>query len=116
MIKILTYEHIDLSAWQLLAEQSATVTWFQTPEAYEFYASVDDVQAFVYGVSEEDNLVGIVVGYTTKEKCKFKQHFTARSIIVGGPLLADIISNEALAALLKAVRRLGDKAIYVEGS
>ena len=114
MIKILTYEHIDHSAWQLLIEQSATATWFQTPEAYEFYASVDDMQAFVYGVSEDDNLVGLVVGYTTTEKCKFKQHFTARSIIVGGPLLADNISDEALATLLKAIRRQGDKAIYVE--
>ena len=114
MIQILTYNEINKQQWQLLIEQSATATWFQTPEAYEFYTSVDDVQAFVYGVSEEDNLVGIVVGYTTKEKCKFKQHFTARSIIVGGPLLADNISDEALATLLKAIRRLGDKAIYVE--
>lgn len=114
MIQILTYNEINKQQWQLLIEQSATATWFQTPEAYQFYASVDDVQAFVYGISEDDNLVGLVVGYTTTEKCKFKQHFTARSIIVGGPLLADNISDEALAALLKAVRRLGDKAIYVE--
>ena len=114
MIQLLTYPDIDPQQWQSLVEHSPYATWFQTKEAYEFYTSVDDVQAFVYGVSEEDNLVGIVVGYTTKEKCKFKQHFTARSIIVGGPLLADNISNEALTALLKAIRRLGDKAIYVE--
>ena len=114
MIQLLTYPDIDPQQWQSLVEHSPYATWFQTKEAYEFYTSVDDVQAFVYGVSEEDNLVGIVVGYTTKEKCKFKQHFTARSIIVGGPLLADNISDEALAALLKAIRRLGDKAIYVE--
>ena len=114
MIQILTYNEINKQQWQLLIEQSATATWFQTPEAYQFYASVDDVQAFVYGISEDDNLVGLVVGYTTTEKCKVKQHFTARSIIVGGPLLADIISDEALATLLKAIRRLGDKAIYVE--
>ena len=104
MIKILTYHEIDQKQWQELVQSSPVTTWFQTPEAYEFYASVDDVQALVYGVSEEDNLVGLVVGYTTTEKCKFKQHFTARSIIVGGPLLADNISDEALTALLEAIR------------
>ena len=122
MIQILTYNEIEKQQWQLLIEQSATATWFQTPEAYQFYASVDDVQAFVYGVSEDDNLVGIVVGYTTIEKCKFKQHFTARSIIVGGPLLADNISNEALTALLKEVRAMesngqspiANRPIYIE--
>jgi hypothetical protein len=122
MIKILTYEHIDHSAWQLLDEQSATATWFQMPEAYEFYASVGDVQAFVYGVSEDDNLVGLVVGYTTTEKCQFKQHFTRRAIIIGGPLIADNISNEALTALLKAVRAMesngqspiANRPIYIE--
>ena len=114
MIKLLTYHDIDQQQWQQLIERSATATWFQTDEAYRFYQSVGDVQAFVYGVSEDDNLVGLVVGYTTTEKCKFKQHFTARSIIVGGPLLTDNISDEALATLLKAIRRQGDKAIYVE--
>ena len=122
MIKILTYHKIDQQQWNELVQSSPTATWFQTKEAYEFYTSVDDVQAFVYGVSEEDNLVGILVGYTTTEKCKFKQHFTARSIIVGGPLLADNISDEALAALLKAVRAMesngqspiAHRPIYIE--
>ena len=114
MIKILAYDQIDQLQWQELVQSSPVTTWFQTDEAYRFYQSVSDMQAFVYGVSEDDNLVGLVVGYTTTEKCKFKQHFTARSIIVGGPLLADNISDEALATLLKAIRRQGDKAIYVE--
>lgn len=114
MIQILTYDQIDQLQWQELVQSSPVTTWFQTDEAYRFYQSVGDMQAFAYGVSEDDNFVGLVVGYITIEKCKFKQHFTARSIIVGGPLIADNISNEALAALLKAIRRLGDKAIYVE--
>lgn len=122
MIQLLTYPDIDPQQWQSLVEHSPYATWFQTKEAYEFYTSVDDMQAFVYGVSEDDNLVGIVVGYITIEKCKFKQHFTARSIIVGGPLLADNISNEALATLLKAVKAMesngqspiANRPIYIE--
>mgnify|MGYP002516984369 CR=1 FL=1 len=122
MINILTYHDIDQQQWQQLIERSPYATWFQTDEAYRFYQSVGDMQAFAYGVSEDDNLVGLVVGYTTTEKCKFKQHFTARSIIVGGPLIADNISNEALTALLKAVRAMesngqspiANRPIYIE--
>ena len=122
MINILIYHDIDQQQWQQLIERSPYATWFQTDEAYRFYQSVCDMQAFAYGVSEDDNLVGLVVGYTTTEKCKFKQHFTARSIIVGGPLIADNISNEALTALLKAVRAMesngqspiANRPIYIE--
>ena len=122
MPQLLTYPDIDPQQWQQLIECSPYATWFQTDEAYRFYQSVGDMQAFAYGVSEDDNLVGLVVGYTTTEKCKFKQHFTARSIIVGGPLIADNISNEALTALLKAVKAMesngqspiANRPIYIE--
>ena len=122
MNRILTYYDIDPQQWQALIDRSPYATWFQTDEAYRCYQSVGDMQAFAYGVSEDDNLVGLVVGYTTTEKCKFKQHFTARSIIVGGPLIADNISNEALTALLKAVRAMesncqspiANRPIYIE--
>ena len=110
MISIRTYSEIDKQNWKSLVETSPVATWFQTDEAYRFYQSVNDMCAFAYGVVEEDKLVGVIVGYTTQEKIKFKQYFTMRAIIVGGPLLAEDISNEALAALLMAIRQLGDKA------
>ena len=103
MIKVLTYHQIDQQQWQKLIEASATATWFQTDEAYRFYQSVGGMQAFVYGVSEQGRLVGVILGYTTQEKSKCKQHFTCRTIIYGGPLLAEDISETALAELLKAV-------------
>ena len=114
MIKILTYDQIDQQQWQKLIEASATATWFQTPEAYRFYQSVSGMQAFAVGVEEEGRLDGIVVGYTTKEKCKFKQYFTARTIIPGGPLLARGISNQALSTLLIALKEKLDSTIYIE--
>lgn len=115
MTKVLTYHEIDQNQWQQLIECSPYATWFQTLEAYQFYASVSDMQAFAYGVSEDDRLVGLVIGYTTIENCKFKQHFTARSIIVGGPLLADNISDEALSALLKAAAQFKVESLKCKG-
>ena len=103
-IKLLTYYEINPRAWQMLVDQSPTATWFQTLEAYQFYASQkNEMIPFAIGVSEDDRLVGVVVGYITKEKNALKQYLTRRAIIVGGPLLAENISDEALTALLLAV-------------
>ena len=104
MFNILTYDQIDQQQWSELVVSSPVATWFQTDEAYRFYQSVGGMQAFAYGVSENGRITGVVVGYTTQEKCKFKQHFTCRTIIYGGPLLAEDISEEALTALLEVIR------------
>ena len=114
MITIRTYSEIDKQNWKSLAETSPLSTWFQTEEAYRFYQSVSDMDAFVYGVVEEDKLVGVIVGYTTQEKCKLKQYFTARTIVVGGPLLDENISESALAMLLQIVTKQQGEAIYIE--
>ena len=53
-----------------------------------------------------DRLVGVIVGYITRERNAIKQFFTRRAIIIGGPLLDEHISDEALSALLSAVKNL----------
>ena len=103
MVKVEKYENINQQQWRALVERSPHATWFQTLEAYRFYASISDMLPFAYGVSEEGRLVGVIVGYITKEKNPIKQFFTRRAIIYGGPLLANDISETALAELLKAV-------------
>ena len=51
---LLTYSDIDPHQWQSLVERSPYATWFQTPEAYRFYASVhNEMTPFVYAVAEE---------------------------------------------------------------
>lgn len=114
MVRILTYNEIDKQQWQELIEASATATWFQTDEAYQFYASVSEMVPFATAVENNGKLRAVCVGYTTQENNAIKQHLTCRAIIIGGPLLADDATDEEVAALLQAIRRLGDKAIYVE--
>lgn len=111
-----SYKEIDASLWNALVQKSDTATWFQTPEAYTFYTSLPgEFKPFVYGVSENGQLSGVVVGYVTQEKSRLKQYFTRRAIIIGGPLLDDAISSEALSALLQTVRsELSKQAIYIE--
>lgn len=114
MIKILTYNEINKQQWQELIEASSTATWFQTDEAYQFYASVSEMVPFATAVENNGKLRAVCVGYTTQETNIIKQYLTCRAIIIGGPLLADDATDEEAAALLQAIGRLGDKAIYVE--
>ena len=115
MVKILTYHEIDQQQWNELIQSSPTATWFQTKEAYEFYASVGtELAPFALGIEEYGELKGVIVGYTTQEKNPIKQLITCRSIIIGGPLLDQHISTDALSALLLAVKQLTKGAIYVE--
>ena len=62
-----------------------------------------------------DRLAGVIVGYITREKNSLKQFFTRRAIIVGGPLLADDISDEALSALLKAAAQFKVESLKCKG-
>lgn len=51
MIRVVTYDQIDRTAWQELVRKSETGTWFQSPEAYDFYASLPAVmRPFVIAV------------------------------------------------------------------
>ena len=118
-LKILTYNEIDCEKWETLVKGSTTGTWFQTPEAYEFFASMPDLfKPFVVAISNEaplseaqhsinpslQTLRAVCVGYVTKEKNPVKQFFTRRAIIIGGPALADDASLEEVEALMIAVR------------
>ena len=115
MTKILTYPEINPTAWQELVDSSPYATWFQTPEAYQFYeANKEEMNPFAIGVEEDGHVAGVIIGYTTQEKNPIKQYFTCRSIIIGGPLLDEHISNDALSALLLAAKSVTTGAIYVE--
>lgn len=113
MVRVVTYNEIDRAEWSRLVQTSATGTWFQTPEAFEFFESMPELfRPFVIGIAvervndltNERTLRGVCVGYVTKEKNPIKQYFTRRAIIIGGPALADDATDEEVVALLEAVK------------
>lgn len=125
-MRVLFGKDIDRVEWSALVEASATGTWFQTPEAYDFFASQPELFApFAVGIVskpesasgliDEERLRCVCVGYVTVEKSALKQILTRRAIVVGGPALADDATDDEVAALMSAVRKeLKSKAIYVE--
>ena len=53
MTQLLTYPDIDPQQWQALIDRSPYATWFQTKEAYEFYAAnPSEMEPFAFGVVE----------------------------------------------------------------
>lgn len=117
VVRLLTaYTDIPPQSWDTLAEQSPYATWFQTREAYLFYASQSrSMRPFVFAVEEDHNLCGLVAGYITHTPTPIKQYFTRRAIIIGGALLSENIREEALSLLLSVTRNnLSHKSIYIE--
>jgi len=110
MCNVLTYEQIDRNEWSRLAASSSTSTWFQTPEAYDFYASQPELfKPFVIGVTcdpagTQTHLRAVCVGYVTVERNPIKQYFTRRAIVIGGPVIVNDATSEEVETLMMAVR------------
>ena len=110
-----TVSEIDLLQWNELVDKSSTASFFQTPDCYDFYTSLSFMKPFVYGVSEEGVLKGVVCGYVIADGNSLKRFFSRRAIIPGGLLLNNDISADALKSLLNHLEQeLGRQAIYIE--
>ena len=106
---------INTEQWKQLIDNSSVASFFQTPECYDFYASMSFLKPFVFGVSENEKLAGLVCGYLIADGGKIMQFYSRRAIIQGGFLLDENISEIALQLLLKTcINELNNKAIYIE--
>ena len=130
MTQLFTYPDIDPRQWQALIDRSPYATWFQTKEAYEFYAALSsELIPFAFGIEEYrgdeamrqlgdkdgDRLVGVIVGYITRERNAIKQYFTRRAIIIGGPVIDEDATTEEITALLNAVKKLQRSDLQPKG-
>lgn len=110
------YSQIDIDAWDRLIKESPVTSWFQSRDAYCFFDSLSFMEAFVVGVAEDNNLLGVMVGYVQCDGKRLKQRLSRRAIIVGGPLLSKDITDAHLSAMLITVRQLPavEHCIYIE--
>lgn len=64
MAHILTYNQIDRQQWSELVRTSETGTWFQSPEAYDFFASMPELmEPFVYAAENKDQYPSVMATY-----------------------------------------------------
>lgn len=115
MIKILEKEDIDLIEWKELLDRSVSASFFQSKECYDLYNQLSFLKPFLIGVSENEQLKGLVCGYIISDGNCLKRFFSRRAIIPGGLLLDANISEDALKMLMKELKyQLSKKSIYIE--
>ena len=114
-MKIITHKEIDTLEWQQLTLESPVSSFFQSKACYDFYCTLSFLEPFLFGVEENDKLVGLICGYVISDGNKIKQFFSRRAIVPGGMLLSTDCSNDALKILLdETINSLRKKAIYIE--
>ena len=114
-IEIKTIDQIDRNKWNDLLAHSSTASYFQSPECYDFYQSLSFLMPFGYGVSENGELKGVIIGYIISDGNLIKRFFSRRAIIPGGVLISEEISHKALSQLLQTLKeKLDKKVIYIE--
>ena len=112
---LLNVNDINPNEWESLVKSSKVATWFQTKEAFAFFDSLSYMEAFIVAVETEASLKGLVVACILKDGGKLKQFFSRRAIVLGGPLLAEDITDEELKMMLGALKEnMRPKAIFIE--
>ena len=115
MIVHSSFSEINRTQWENLVASSPSASFFQTPECYEFYAGLSFLKPFVFAVTENKELKGLLCGYIISNGNRFSAYLSRRAIVCGGVLLDSSISEEALKAMLRtAAKTLKKKAIYIE--
>ncbi len=114
MYKILTYEQIDKTAWAEFVKAHPEGNVFQTPEMYEVYARTEHTTPLVVAVAEDNEIVGLLLAQIITNGDSIASWLTARSIIIGGPLVQDE-REDVLYCLIRAYKQLlPRKVIYSE--
>ena len=110
-----SFSEINRVQWGKLVASSPSASFFQTPECYEFYAGLSFLKPFVFAVSENEVLTGLLCGYIISNGNFVSRFLSRRAIVCGGVLIDASISDAALNALLStAAKTLKKKAIYIE--
>lgn len=87
-MKIVT--KLDIHKWNEFLINHPYNNIFQSYEMYEVYTKSNKYEPLIIGVVEDDDtIIGVLLALTQKEKNGVLGFFTARSIIIGGPLIKD---------------------------
>lgn len=111
---ILEYKDIDREEWGTFVTGHPKGNVFQTPEMYDVYSCTAHTKPLVVAISEGNEIVGLLLAQILTNGNALMSWLTARSIIIGGPLVKDD-DPKVLEVLLREYRKkLPNKVIYSE--
>jgi len=80
--------NIIFEEWSLFTESHPKSNIFQFPEMSEVYQKIKNYEPLFLAVTDEqENILGVLLAVIQKEHSGFLGKFSARSIIMGGPLV-----------------------------
>lgn len=88
-LEVVDYNNINKREWSDFVINHSWGTIFQTPEMYMVYEHTSHNTPLVVGVCKDGKLVGVLLAVIITNGNKFLTPITARSIIIGGPLVED---------------------------
>ncbi|MBN1337751.1 MAG: GNAT family N-acetyltransferase [Bacteroidales bacterium] len=111
MLRIVSDPHkIDRAAWSKFVLDHPHGNIFQTPEMYHVYENTQNYSPRVVAVLNNDTITGLVVGVIQKEYSGLFGKLSARSIVMGGPLVAEN-DSETLSLLLKEYNKMNSGVV-----
>lgn len=112
---ITSLNEINKNQWQDLLNNSNVPSFFQSIDAATFFNNLNNIGIQLFGVTEDNVLVGMAVVTIYREGKGLKKELSKRAIINGGLLLGNNISNDALQYLLKGIiHNLHRTTTYIE--
>ncbi len=88
-MKIKKINEIDKVAWDEFVLSHPRGSFFQTRYYYDLYRDICNSIPIGYAAIENDKLVGVLVGVIYQNYIWPINFFTKRTVIIGGPLIAD---------------------------
>lgn len=114
MYSIQKYNDIDRAEWARFVEMHPKGNVFQTPEMYDVYSCTKNTRPLVVAIHEGNEIVGLILAQILTNGGILTSWLTARSIIIGGPLVKED-NPKVLELLLREYnKRLPTKVIYSE--
>jgi len=107
---------IDKTKWSNFVFNHPKGNIFQTPEMFEVYKNTKNCEPVFLAAVNNNEISGILVAVIQKESTGFLGRFTARAVISGGPLIADINGREEILKLFLDTleEKLKKGVIYVQ--
>lgn len=106
------YSEIDKDSWSDFVLKHPNGNIFQTPEMFEVYQITTNYTPFVYAVISHTEIVGILLSVVQQEFGGLFGYLTARSVIMGGPLVLNNDTDIAFALIQEYNKSMEHKAIY----
>ncbi len=109
-------EKVNRKLWEEFSNAHPNSNFFQSPDYYDFYGSMDSLFEPVGIFAEDSNgqIAGVLIAVILKEKGYLTGIVSKRCIVYGGPIVRDN-DNELVDLLVKAlIKKVKSKSIYIE--